>query len=412
MIPILAGALALLMAACAGDTPARDVGEPPDTTLVVSDDADLRSMAAELLPDLTRRSGLELREPVRVARRSRKELLRYLEGKLDEELPPEKARWMTESYHLLGLVSEDLDLREILLSVYTEQVAAFYDPDSTALFVMDDQPERNLRPVLVHELVHAVQDQATDLDSLTAPARGNDRQVAAQAAIEGHATLVMLEYLTEQARGQPVNLSEIEDFASRIRPALEGLRSQYPELSGAPAVIRESLLFPYLEGAGFIQRFWRTRDGRPSPFGSHLPRSTEQILHPERLLEQPPDEPTDIVLSPGDGTTALYENGLGEMEVRIFLGELAGTGAVPAAGGWDGDRYVLLEDGDGARSLAWYLVWDSAEARDGFLAAVRPFLGSLPHPALAEAMEISGRPVARLRVGNPPEVSAQLSGGG
>lgn len=412
MTPILAGVLALLMLACAGDTPAQDAASPADTAMVVSDDPALRGLAAELLPDLARRSGLQLREPVRVARRSREELIRYLRGKLDEELPPGRARHMTESYALLGLVPDDLDLREILLSVYTEQVAGFYDPDSTALFVMDDQPDRNLRSVLVHELVHAVQDQATDLDSLTARSRGNDRQVAAQAAIEGHATLVMLEYLTEQARGEPVDLSEIPDFASRIRPALEGLRSQYPELSSAPTVIRESLLFPYLEGAGFIQRLWRSREGRPSPFGPSLPQSTEQILHPERIMEAPVDDPTEIELSVPDGTGLLYENGLGEMELGIFLRELAGDDAGSAAAGWDGDRYALLAGPDGVRSLAWFLVWDSAAARDGFLDAVRPALGGLPRPAAAEALDVSGRPGVLVRVGAPPEVGVRISGGG
>ncbi|HSR40654.1 MAG TPA: hypothetical protein VLL48_00745, partial [Longimicrobiales bacterium] len=144
---VLAGAVVLVLAACGGS--------PPDTTLVVSDDPELAEMARELLPDLARRSGLQLREPVRLARRSREDLVRYLEVKLDEELPPERARWMTESYALLGLVPDTLELRGILLDVYTEQVAGFYDPDSTALFVMEDQPSESVRTVLVHELVHA-----------------------------------------------------------------------------------------------------------------------------------------------------------------------------------------------------------------------------------------------------------------
>ena len=141
-------------------------------TLVVSDDAELRQIASELLLDLAKRSGLELKTPVRLARRSRAELVGYLTAKLDRELPPEEARGISESYYLLGLAPVGLDLRGVLLAVYTEQVAGFYDPDSTALFVMDDQPAEALRTVLVHELVHAVQDQSVDLDALTARERG------------------------------------------------------------------------------------------------------------------------------------------------------------------------------------------------------------------------------------------------
>ena len=79
------------------------------------------------------------------------------------------------SYALLGLVPDTLDLRAVLLSLYTEQVAGFYEPDSTALFVMDDQPASALQGLLIHELVHAVQDQTVDLHALTDPDLGNDR---------------------------------------------------------------------------------------------------------------------------------------------------------------------------------------------------------------------------------------------
>ncbi len=403
MMSIAAAAAVLSLACCKGSP-------PPDTALVESDDPQLRAVAAELLPDLAARSGLELHHPVRVARRSREELVRYLTAKLDEELPPAKAQGVTASYWLMGLVPRDFDLRRVLLSVYTEQVAGFYDPDSTALFVMDDQPANALRTVLVHELVHAVQDQAVNLDSLTDPARGNDRQAAAQAAIEGHATLVMLEYLTEQQQGSPVDLSKIPDFAQQVRPALESLRDQYPELASAPRIIRESLLFPYIEGAGFVQRLWREEGGRPAPFGPWLPQSTEQVLQPERFLPPGRDDPTDVRLSVA-GDSARYSNTMGEAETRIFLEEHGGDAAGAAATGWDGDCYVLLGTGDG-QALAWLTVWDDAASRDRFVRTLGTDPGGFPEAAHLEAREVEGRPAALLTVGRVGTVKATLSGGG
>ena len=70
------------------------------------------------------------------------------------------------------------------MDLYTEQVAGFYEPDSTALFVLDDQDEVALKGLLLHELVHAVQDQTVDLDALTDPDLGADRAAAAQSAID------------------------------------------------------------------------------------------------------------------------------------------------------------------------------------------------------------------------------------
>lgn len=390
--------LVLGLALACGPAPAQDA------SLVRSSDPELRRVAAELLPDLARRSGLELLEPVRVERRSRSELEAYLRAKLDEELGPEEAVRVGSVYALLGLLPPDLDLRAVLLSVYLEQVAGFYDPDSTALFVMDDQPVEALQSLLVHELVHAVQDQHASLDSLTAPERGNDRQVAAQAAIEGHATLVMLEHTAEQVQGRPVDLSELPNFSQAIRPALQAMMGQYPALASAPDLLQESLLFPYLEGVSFVQALWREREGRPVPFGAELPQSTEQVLRPERFLGPEPDHPTPVTLESLDGHPVLYRNGLGQLEVEVLLETLVGPDARSRARGWDGDAYLLLDPGSGEPSLAWGAVWDDPESRDGFVTALRPVLGSLPGEASLEALDVDGRPATLLTVGPVGEV--------
>jgi len=386
VIPLLAGVLALFLLGC--DAPAQEV----DTTFVQSSDAELRQMVAELLPDVARRSGLELVRPVRVERRSREELVDFLTAKLNEELSPEEEEQTIRAYALLGMVPADLDLRGLLLSVYTEQVAGFYDPDVSTLFVMDDQPAASLVPLLVHELVHAVQDQAADLDSLTDKSRGNDRQAAAQAAIEGHATLVMFEQMMEMAQGSPVDLTELPSVAEQLRPALESMRAQYPALGGAPRVIQESVLFPYLEGASFVQSLWTSDGGeRLAPFGDRLPQSTEQVLDEGAFLHAR-DAPTPVRLEvEGD---VLYDNTLGELETRIFLDELLGGGAEGAADGWDGDHYVLTE-----RGLAWGSIWDTAADRDLFVETVRPAVGELPEAATIEAVEVEGRPGVLVRVG-------------
>ncbi|NJD19195.1 MAG: hypothetical protein FIA95_07945, partial [Gemmatimonadetes bacterium] len=274
----------LALSACAGDAQQT----PP---LAASSDRELRELAGALLPDLARRSGLELKRPVRLERRTRADLVRYLRHKLDEELPEAEARRTVAVYALLGLVPDTLDLRALMLGLYTEQVAGFYEPDSTALFILADQPASVLQPLLVHELVHALQDQSADLEALTDAELGNDRASAAQAAIEGHATLVMLEYLSEQMRGAPVDLGRVRDFASSMRPALEGMQGQFPALAGAPPVVRQALLFPYVEGTAFVQGLW-TRGTRGAPFGADLPISTEQVL--TRDLE---DVPVRIALT-------------------------------------------------------------------------------------------------------------------
>jgi hypothetical protein len=305
------------------------------------------------------------------------------------------------------MIPPDLDLRELLLGVYLEQVAGFYDPDADALFVLDDQPPETLRALLLHELVHAVQDQWVDLDALTAPERGNDRRTAAQAAIEGHATLVMLEYMTEELRGGVVDLSEVPDMADQLRPALEAVRTQYPALAAAPRVVQEGLLLPYLEGAGFVLKLWQARPERVAPFGDDMPTSTEQVLHPERFLSDPPDDPTTVRVRASRGRVVL-DDVLGEAETRILLDEM--TGLAPEGPlGWDGDRWILVRtDDDAPDLLAWASVWDDVDARDRWAAAFEGALDRFPGGARVTASESDGRPVLLLVVGGALEVEISL----
>jgi len=400
---IAATALALALSACGP--------QAQDTTFVVSSDPGLRAMVSELLPDLATRAGMELVRPIRVERRTREELESYLLFKLDQDLPPDEALHMTRTYSLIGLVDEDLDLRELLVSVYKEQVAGFYDPDSTALFVMDDMPEDMLESVLIHELVHAVQDQTANLDSLTAEERGNDRQAAAQSAIEGHATLIMFEYMAEKMRGEPVDISELPDFSQVLGPALEAMRTQYPALASAPTIIQEALLFPYLKGASFVAALWKEMEGRPPPFGPELPQSTEQILDPSRAFGVEIDLPTELEIDPGPGFVAVYGNSLGQAEFEVFMEEHLGPDGRSLAQGWDGDRYALLRGPDGADGLVWVSVWDSEGERNRFVDGFQPALAQLEEPATLEAMEVLGRPGAILRVALSADTPVQVREG-
>lgn len=342
---------------------------------------------------------MELKEPVRLEFRSREELIQYLEFKLDEDLPAPEARARVDAYALLGLVPADLDLREVLLGLYTEQVAGFYEPDSTALFVLDDQPEEAMEALLMHELVHAVQDQTADLDALTDPEFGGDRATAAQAAIEGHATLVMLEYMTEQMTGTPIDLGEIPDFAAQLRPALQAMVGEFPALASAPRVIRESLLFPYLEGAGFVQGLWRDGE-RVAPFGAQLPVSTEQVMGRGNGAD-----PVELGLSSELGRI-VYDDVLGRFELGILLEDVVGPTQGALADAWDGDRYALIEE-EGALSIVSFVVWESAVARDRFVRAVAESRDRFGGVVTVEALEIDGRAASSLHVG--PGTSGSVS---
>src|SRR5690606_10616846 len=98
----------------------------------------------------------------------------------------------------LGLLPENYPLKDKLIALLGEQVAAFYDQHEHRLYMYDDalleSPMNQM--ILAHELMHAMQDQHHSLKALPLEEKRNDdRAIAAAALIEGEATLVMSDFM-------------------------------------------------------------------------------------------------------------------------------------------------------------------------------------------------------------------------
>ena len=366
----------------------------------LSDD-ELRVMIDSLLPAIAEVSGMEIRREVRFAMQPREAARSFIESQLEEELGPEELDGMERAYKAFGLLPDTLDLRAMLLDLYTEQVVGYYDPASDRLYVLDEATPESAAPVVAHELVHALQDQHTDLDSLVARERGNDRQMAAQAAAEGQATLVMVALQAAQMSGEPVDIAALPDLAQLLAPALEAENRQFPVFRRAPRLVKETLLFPYMAGAGFVQALFRARgdESPPVPFGDLLPQSTEQVMAPEARFLGQRDHPTEVVLgTAGEEWQVVYSNTLGQLETSILMTEHLGLDQADAARGWDGDRYALLRAGDERQALVWYSVWDDAASADAFAERFR-------RTGLARSVErvqADARPVVRVVIADRP----------
>ncbi|MGH7464212.1 MAG: hypothetical protein ACREK1_03490 [Longimicrobiales bacterium] len=369
----IVGVVAMLAACDRNAVP----GAAVDSAAVVDADSprDLASVVERMMPALERISGLDRRETLRVRRQTSDGARAYVEMRMNEEMPPAERDAVRRTYVALGLLPDTLDLDALLLDLYTEQVLGYYDPSARTLFVVSGQRVSELQPVIAHELVHALQDQHTNLDSLIADDRGNDRQTAAHAAMEGHAMLVMFSVLAEQATGRMVEPAALPNPAAELGPALAAQNSEFPVFRRAPPVIRETLLFPYLSGVDFVHTLWRARrplDRYPAPIDSLLPQSTEQIMRPEEYFIDRRDEPVAVAVGPLPADWHVErEDDLGQLEMSIFLAQHLGNAARAAANGWGGDRYALLVSPSGADVIYWRTVWDTEAAADEFAAAVR-----------------------------------------
>jgi hypothetical protein len=373
--------LLLLLAApgCRGDPP----GKKTPTSL--------SQLVDSLRPKVEQATGLRFKSPPKSALRTREQVRAYLLEKLDEELPPKKLEGMESAYRLFGLLPDTLDLRPLLLELYTEQVAGYYDPDSATLFGVVGADPSQLRVVIAHELVHALQGERMPLDSILHDKSNNDRLAAAQSVLEGQATLSGMKALFPAG----MDPTRDPDFWAEYSNQIKAGQASMPVFTRAPLVVREALVFPYLAGAEFMH-WWETSPLRDTvPYGPLMPVSTEQILFPERYARH--DEPIDVQFS--SGPAPLYDDVLGEGEVRVLTAGLSGAREVKATGatGWAGDRYRVYQTQPGP-ALVWYVVWDDEGSADRFVSRYGGRLRTTSrrgYKTALERIELGGRPALR-----------------
>lgn len=372
--------LLLLGAACRGE--ARSVSE----------DAALARLVDSLAPHVERAVGLTFKRRPRARMITREQASAYIQGRLDHQLGQERGRYLTASYHLFGLVADSVDLRALLGAVLTEQVAGYYDPDSSAFFGVRGASSVVLQTTVAHELVHALQHDYVALDSFV-NARGDaDRLLATQSVLEGQATFAMIRMRPE------VGDRVLEaGFWDELRESAEAQTASMPQLASAPRIVREALVFPYFAGAEYI-RWWVTHHpAETQPYGTLMPKSSEEILDPERIARG--DLPLRVAFVGAD--SALYGDALGAAEMRLFLAAARGRQVLddPAVLGWGGDRFELYA-APGGDALVWIAVFDATGPRDRALEALQRGWprARAGYRTESTALEVSGRPGLRLVV--------------
>ncbi len=308
---------------------------------------------------------------------SRAELEAFLKQELEEER--ENILRDQELLSILGLIPQDLDLYELTLGLYTEQVLGLYDTDTDKLYVIGESEE--LGPLeettFAHEYVHALQQQHFDLHALFEAAEGDsDASAALVALVEGDAYRLTFQYIFEV-----LSLDAVQGAA---RPDEGGSL-----LDSAPYAVQKSFLFPAVHGFIFVTAL--ALDGGLNAVNAAYrdpPTSTEQVLHPERYLLREKPRPVslpDIAGALGDGWRETDTDVMEEFFLRTYLETAIAPGvASDAAEGWAGDRYALLEDALGERVFVALTVWDRAEEASQFIRVATAPLAGIPGVAFSD----------------------------
>jgi hypothetical protein len=323
---------------------------------------------AEDIPIIERGTGLKFKRPPVLETRTKAQVRQFLESRFKDQLTDQEIDGQSIFYKRLGLIPDTLDLKSFMLNLLTEQVAGFYDPHTKVLYVVDSADPDMVGFVIQHELVHALQDQYLNLDSIQNVRAENDRALAAQAVIEGQATLVPIQASLGPGAGLPGGWDRVRDMIRDSRS------NGMAEFHAAPELLQETLIFPYLSGAEFVRDFELHMPGK-QPYGPNMPTSTAQVLHPGTFFSRR-QEPLAVELPKPSAGTVTYSDDVGEFETRIFLFQFLQeqNASMRGAAGWAGDHYEVIKfhSGDG---IAWLTLWNTAVQSAEFASDVERIVG-------------------------------------
>jgi len=316
---------------------------------------DLTARVAATVPKVEHAVGLPFKSPPKVEVRSKDQVRAFLERQYDDPRQARELAGTAAAFKLLGLIPDSMDLRKESENLLTEQIAGFYDPKTKVLYVIQGENDEMLDQVVPHELVHALQDQYVNLDSIENAEGDDDRLLAAQAVFEGQAVYEQLVIMS----GGTAFTARLPEMWDRLRETIRDSRSSMPEFAKAPPIIQEVTIFPYINGLEFIKQYY---DHFPTqqPY-TNLPTSTQQVLSEAAYFSTPKMAPLRVTLPKPATGTVRYENTLGEFQTRVYLNEQLNdqNAAIRGAAGWAGDRYQVI-DMPGGPAMVWISVWDNS----------------------------------------------------
>lgn len=359
--------------------------------------AELQKVALEIQAQIEQLRGAKFREPVAVKVSDKASLVSYLKRRMDIESSPERQRFIEEEAKLLGLIPPDMNLMAATQGFLESQVGGFYDPPSKTFYVMDGFDGDLARVIMSHEFVHALDDQLWDLDAtIKRLGEDTDRISAFAAVCEGSGTLTMTQWT--MAHGAKLDLKALAELSKMTSQGMEDL----------PPFIWKGALAAYLCGQSFLEKSVPRKskkkaaeeskeaeaDAAPVTYAQQLerafqdpPRSTEQILHPQKYWSKEKDEPVSIRFDTSalpQGWKVRGEDTLGELALAMVTEPRAERKGIKAddmfavlglkytnaaAEGWGGDRLIVLERGD-ERVLELVTAWDTPEDAREFATAI------------------------------------------
>jgi hypothetical protein len=259
----------------------------------------------------------------------------------------------------LGFLPPDFNLKTYLTGAVGESVAGYYEFKTKTMNLLNWVGLDQQRPIMAHELTHALQDQNYDLMTWESRAR---RQMAAvsmraestegegtsarRAVVEGQAMVVYVDYLLK-----PYGRT-LGDTPSAMEFVKDRMAQSYDTslvVKNAPLLFKESAMFPYREGLVFELALLQ-KGGNKMAFADAFARppvDTHEVLEPAAYLA---GEKAPVVNIPDlkvmlAGKFEPYDTGgMGQLDVRIMAQQFGTENDRDSiAPNWNGGAYVAVK---------------------------------------------------------------------
>jgi hypothetical protein len=343
----------------------------------------------EILRFASRSTGLPVRSPVKRELTSRAQLEGFLVKNMEDDKQQKRFERSELVIKKFGLLPRDFQLRDFLVKLLKEQVAGYYDSKDKTVHLMDWISADAQRPVLAHELMHALQDQRVDLEKWMkegsalakkqskpqmAEAEADEIGAARQAVTEGQAMAVLLDYLVSP---QGRSWTDVPNFVDAMESTLDG-PGQGGLSATAPLLIREALVWPYRDGLRFTYELYRF-GGKERAFAQALsrpPASTHEVLVPRAYLQAetvPGLAPPDLKSVFGKNYETYDIGSIGQFDIEVIAKQFADKATAKRIGpGWRGGIYVAVNrkgvkpKATADLGVVFLSRWDSSDRAEDF----------------------------------------------
>jgi hypothetical protein len=268
-----------------------------DHQITAAEAKELFRSVDEILHFASKDTGLPIKKKVKRTIVSRAQVEKYIGEKFKDDADRIRFERSELVQKKFGLLPRTFDLHAFLIKLLTEQVAGYYDEKTRTMNLLDwNEPEMQ-RPVMAHELTHALQDQSFNLekmskhdeeiekrglDDLDGLIRNDEESTCRSSVLEGQAMIVLLDYVLAPQGGSVEKTPQVVDL---MQASMDKSRGS-PVFDSAPLLLQEELAFPYRQGMKFIKDLL-VAGGKQLAFTGvlgRMPQTSREIMEPKEYL--------------------------------------------------------------------------------------------------------------------------------